>query len=703
MSYSMRDRDLLPWYLQSSMSASGKGQAKLALQLECVPKIDKSLFISSFVNAQIFHAKLYAAEGRAIWTSQDFGNSKKSEQATQQDLVAGFSTPILVPRNPKMTTMLKESDEDASKRSRVQISSSVHKKTRKRSQEHSNDDVARRLVERRDKKRTKREIIRPAIVEEGDSSNYKGRHTDAQRSRKQKDPSRKNTTHLALMHGFTATNVGKNRLTVPPVLGVFRKGKASARTQIAKRSGKGLSVNTLDSKDLSSVHEAATFVESAFLGETSDAGRTHPRRPSSVTSTGVESTPSTPSRVLRMIQASPSAAGSVSTESEAECTAVRAGSEVWDIELEGYTLPSKLSSSAAELKPPNAVESSPWEKVEIPVTEKPDEETPVQLDSDPSSHISSSSLAPSQSASQGGLTGHAISVQKVSKYFSHPVADSPPKIDPNVPAHHTAPAIATAFNAPASVNCHDVHFPTCLGLSDTGQLETRMEFSHFSPPLDNLASLDNTLHKYDEPAILSDGIDLDQFEVDDDSPSDMGFYPERLFSDCSLGVTYSDDFYIPPRVDAPLLRDDTEENADPRRNFMRTSPDFITDDREAFLDFPEEFRRDHEAAECFQHESPINEFMDEYDWEYEGVDAYYDQASFEIGVESVFDEDEDGMESVVDGAAAAVHKFLQGREILLGLRDGEETTNVRGWSNYISNAEAEVATHLKGHWLPQRL
>ena len=41
---------------------------------------------------------------------------------------------------------------------------------------------------------------------------------------------------FALMHGFSATNVGKERLTVKPSvsIGFFGKGKASARTKAVK-------------------------------------------------------------------------------------------------------------------------------------------------------------------------------------------------------------------------------------------------------------------------------------------------------------------------------------------------------------------------------------------------------------------------------------------------------------------------------------
>lgn len=105
------------------------------------------------------------------------------------------------------------------------------------------------LAERRDKKRIKREIVRPTDQTDNDPEQI-----ETLAKKKAKATARKNSG-LALMHGFTATNVGKNRLTVsiglfnirqvswdlkvPPVLGVFNKGKASMKTQVRKKSYKG--------------------------------------------------------------------------------------------------------------------------------------------------------------------------------------------------------------------------------------------------------------------------------------------------------------------------------------------------------------------------------------------------------------------------------------------------------------------------------
>jgi hypothetical protein len=65
------------------------------------------------------------------------------------------------------------------------------------------------LTERRERKRAKRAIVQPkelAVTEDNDDN----KKTD----KSKKDKKSKIPAGFALMHGFSATNVGKNRLTV---------------------------------------------------------------------------------------------------------------------------------------------------------------------------------------------------------------------------------------------------------------------------------------------------------------------------------------------------------------------------------------------------------------------------------------------------------------------------------------------------------
>ncbi|KAI6105652.1 hypothetical protein F5141DRAFT_140958 [Pisolithus sp. B1] len=94
-----------------------------------------------------------------------------------------------------------------------------------------------RLAERRERKRRKREIVKPP--DDGDDGC--GRRSSKRHGKLKTTPSN-NKAHtstpatFALLHGFSATNVKKDRLTLKPSLhplGVFFKGKASAKTKVS--------------------------------------------------------------------------------------------------------------------------------------------------------------------------------------------------------------------------------------------------------------------------------------------------------------------------------------------------------------------------------------------------------------------------------------------------------------------------------------
>ncbi|KZT72576.1 hypothetical protein DAEQUDRAFT_809022 [Daedalea quercina L-15889] len=103
---------------------------------------------------------------------------------------------------------------------------------RRRSPDSSGPEHTARLAERRERRRVKRSIVAPkapdpASDERDGSSNGKQGVTKAKR----KSKATSLAAGLALMHGFTAKNIGKNRLTTQPErrTGVFNKGKASAK------------------------------------------------------------------------------------------------------------------------------------------------------------------------------------------------------------------------------------------------------------------------------------------------------------------------------------------------------------------------------------------------------------------------------------------------------------------------------------------
>lgn len=107
------------------------------------------------------------------------------------------------------------------------------------------------LTERRERKRAKRSIIQPKEVSVDED---KAENPICKKKTSKKDKQSKIPAAFALMHGFTATNVGKNRLTVRfvplvlllglmafcqlkpgPTAGVFGKGKASTKKEVLKQ------------------------------------------------------------------------------------------------------------------------------------------------------------------------------------------------------------------------------------------------------------------------------------------------------------------------------------------------------------------------------------------------------------------------------------------------------------------------------------
>jgi hypothetical protein len=66
------------------------------------------------------------------------------------------------------------------------------------------------LTERRERKRAKRAIVHPKELEDDENENC----SSVPEKKTKKAKQSKIPAGLALMHGFTATNVGKNRLTV---------------------------------------------------------------------------------------------------------------------------------------------------------------------------------------------------------------------------------------------------------------------------------------------------------------------------------------------------------------------------------------------------------------------------------------------------------------------------------------------------------
>ncbi|KAJ7904439.1 hypothetical protein B0H14DRAFT_2662872 [Mycena olivaceomarginata] len=367
-----------------------------------LPKLDKNQFIYSYLQGQKSHAKLHAEEGRSLSTSWVTHSTPKKLHASgipQQDA--------------------KRPSRETSQRKR----SSLRKRCPRNEGADSDDDQVARLAERRERKRMKRAIVQPKEPSEPDTASRK----------KPKVPA-----GLALMHGFTATNVGKNRITLKPPsnVGVFKKGKASFNAK-TKPKPKG--------------HKSKHFSESDFLNSSKKAPEQAVSDSSSDSDSG--STATSVHEVLKPKKAIPQKSRSVKSHTltrQSEKPS-RVESEIWDIESRASEKRRLLGHKSGSI--------SQGSGVQIPETVVMDARIPVWsnrvanatgMDSaKPTSNSevpdavaipSSPSLRPSQSASQiGQLPVKPSHTDVASRYFPaklqrHPT--SPPELATSVPSRH---------------------------------------------------------------------------------------------------------------------------------------------------------------------------------------------------------------------------------------------------------------------------
>ena len=242
----------------------------LSQHLSNLPKLDKTHFVSAFVRDQSFHAKSYVLEGHAAVSHWDRVVSL-ADEAQARD---AFGTPVLKPRvptkiilEPVRRTPLKDYKngppralaedrlshpaQNENKRKRPGPSVEKHSGPKSNPQGCTSnnqppfkipdsdidgvDDQAWRTFvtwssgslyfteyiiclvrrERRERKRAKRAIINP--TGSSDIGNETVSHAKARRKAKNNNSRANIPAGFALMHGFTATNVGASRLTVSSV------------------------------------------------------------------------------------------------------------------------------------------------------------------------------------------------------------------------------------------------------------------------------------------------------------------------------------------------------------------------------------------------------------------------------------------------------------------------------------------------------
>ncbi|RPD61951.1 hypothetical protein L226DRAFT_613293 [Lentinus tigrinus ALCF2SS1-7] len=219
-----------------------------------------------------------------------------------------------------------------------------------------------RLAERRNRRRAKKAIVDPKPPPADSQSSEED---DLPKGKETKKTTKKGKglnipAGLALMHGFSAKNIGKNRLTMnlDPMVGVFNKGKASAKTSVKKSK---------TMKPYLQLFSEERFLSKAATEDTSrrrrdggqqpsdsDDSETEERRPSPKTKSKSAVIPGPSSKLKRSRSPSPASTTQdehVSDASEAVLSPARKqrkpareDSPVWDIELDDGQLPSGTGS-----------------------------------------------------------------------------------------------------------------------------------------------------------------------------------------------------------------------------------------------------------------------------------------------------------------------------------------------------------------------
>ncbi|KAH7887813.1 hypothetical protein F5I97DRAFT_895874 [Phlebopus sp. FC_14] len=322
-------------------------------------KQEKARFIQNYIEQQKAYISAYSAQDLvdAVETP-----SKQQRSRRNCDDAFGFDTPVLRPRVGRLVSSKPEQKARSNGRANHDATASARKpavpdqgseehsanleaKSDKENQEtttkkktttgsssskapsppHSDDEREARLAERRERKRKRRAILEQDDDSAATAKSHKGPKGKNKKSKKASTPA-----SLALLHGFSATNIKKNRLTLKtlPSLGVFNKGKASVKTKIASAIRRSASQNN-------------GFLELAFLSKTRTNDETGHVKDCDIISLSSSSSRPTPkksrctnhhsraskSKEPRTSERSPIPAGEPLAPEDAK-------SELWDIEIQ---------------------------------------------------------------------------------------------------------------------------------------------------------------------------------------------------------------------------------------------------------------------------------------------------------------------------------------------------------------------------------
>ncbi|KAG5637832.1 hypothetical protein H0H81_003037 [Sphagnurus paluster] len=771
--------------------------------LMSLPKLDKATFISSYLQEQTAHAKAYTSQGQSLQLSWDqeekCGDPAECpsdfEEPTEIRLPSsllvvdyGFGTPVLKPRVVKRPTPQVEdsppnsksprpdikvrntTDEPRSKEGqtkRKRTTSGTPPKaiakakppppTEKRSKPVSESDLAsehaKRLKDRRERKRAKRAIMKPAA--EDMASELLLEKKGSKKRNTKGDSNSRVPAGLALMHGFSATNVGPGRLTAEP------------RRRL---------LLTLRNVEWEARRIESSFAESDFLGQILKRPKCSIVKRKEIRSSGSDITSSadlegdqapqaktkkTNKELKKHIKsaqvekkATPTDQSSKSKNQSTVLDGPLGAKDVesinWDIELGSVILPSKNSLASESGKQTLLLDTRhvSWTaaiSVKPPKSEADLQQYQTQSHSevhiDTGAHYSNSSIGPSDSASQHRGASPNPKLTASSKYFDAPTL--PTSRQQSLDAQFVTKSISKRVTACITSNKN----PTK---------------SDLSPILLNIPTNNSTITpvKPVAPSIHSI-IGVEQVTVENyatDNPNDHHL-------DCLPVVDprdyeYSEgDFRLwpPGQVAYPDV---------PSQGLMEDYATYIDDDQDDDLYYSIEnsynnrlsFHKWHELDGSFgyEHYSHATE-NDEQDcmvigtWtydeddsitydddgydspEYHGFcnlnsndnDRFDDSGSF-LGYQTVDDVDETHASGTLDddsqekdhGSGVDLYtedtdrsfdfgtgRFAQGRALLLGYSNdlGLGSSQEPSLRPKVSLVEADVAKGLRNHWLPQRL
>ncbi|KAF9055171.1 hypothetical protein BDZ89DRAFT_1055777 [Hymenopellis radicata] len=725
----------------------------LSVQLGQLPNINKDRFIASFVKEQKTHAKSYASQGRS-----PVSTSSLPPQVSAQ---YGFDTPILKARSSKTIQLLSsrpaleppanlESPQRAKniKKRIVKPPPSPPAQKKRRSAENSEEEHAARLAERRERKRTKRAIVNPVDKENGDdeedddiSSKPKAKGKTRLASKKDKVP-----PGLALMHGFAASNVGKNRLTArlpPPSFGVFNRGRASEKTTVSsKKQDKKGPIHFSEFRFLNAQQDmksakirrrepSPSDSESSSIRVVSAPKNHHLRLdkrpivkkkrspPTELSTTDAEgiAVKNVPSKSRSKKEIRPIDPPSDGSESDGDAPPASKRrikkhchepqlvvdeadvpdpqtisqvnglkSEVWDIERSDFVLSSK-ASSVVIAKESVVLDTRPtaWAS-HINKRNGEDTHSDIPHFDNPASEAripSSPSLGPSQSASQQGQR------QLRFKYPSAHVSSKYfPLPVPNTVKQDTIPDHPRTLPLSAQV------LKSAIPTSDIPDILLQ----------DSDSVIDLPMHAREDRYTYLGVFDEDTAPWEDDPiRADPTYDETRNYADDISGY-YEDDVQVPlnfeeelswNEMDCPALDDVYQQDIDVGEAF----DDYFYPASEAPIeDF--QYAQVDEDVHQVAIDDDVND-MDYGDFDNDQENYYEESGMATLLPDRVYEIEPGGSSDESDSDQPGLQRFLGGRELLCGLT--EETPSKWVMGRPSTSAEAQVAKTIRGHWLPQRL